>query len=301
VKRSYHDEVLTSLQAPLPEGFVLEKYGCLSQDPGRYPLYAVRTRQWSATKPSVLITGGVHGYETSGVQGALLFLRSFAQAYSSTFNIVVAPCVSPWGYETIQRWTIDAVDPNRSFAPDGPHVEGRPFNPEAATDESSALISYLKGLGVPQWLMHLDCHETTDSDAVEFTPARQARDGKPPIVDLIPDGFYLVAGDLCGGYEAQDCEMATWHKALIEGVRKVTHIAPAEADGTICDDLVIQEGVVGIPKPSEIGLCAGMTNARFAATTEVYPDSPAVDGEQCTRAQVAAITSALDHLVHVHI
>ena len=155
VKRSYHDEVLTSLQAPLPEGFVLEKYGSLSQDPERYPLYAARTRQWSATKPSVLITGGVHGYETSGVQGALLFLRSFAQAYSSTFNIVVAPCVSPWGYETIQRWTIDAVDPNRSFAPDGPHVEGRPFNPEAATEESSALISYLKGLDVPQWLMHL--------------------------------------------------------------------------------------------------------------------------------------------------
>ena len=55
--------------------------------------------------------------------------------------------------------------------------------------------------------------------------------------------------------------------------------------------------VVGIPKPSEIGLCAGVTNAPYAVTTEVYPDSPTVTDEQCNRAQAAAITAALDHLI----
>ena len=30
----------------------------------------------SIDKPSVLITGGVHGYEKSGVQGAILFLQT---------------------------------------------------------------------------------------------------------------------------------------------------------------------------------------------------------------------------------
>ena len=71
-----------------------------------------------------------------------------AEEYSEHFNILVAPCVSPWGYETIQRWTAKAVDPNRSFNPDGEVVEGRSFNPEAATDESLALIAHLKSFGV---------------------------------------------------------------------------------------------------------------------------------------------------------
>lgn len=37
----------------------------------------------------MLITGGVHGYETSGVQGALLFLEQKAKHYSQHFNIFV--------------------------------------------------------------------------------------------------------------------------------------------------------------------------------------------------------------------
>ena len=45
----------------------------------------------------MLITGGVHGYEMSGVQGAILFLQTKALEYASKYNIVVAPCVSPWG------------------------------------------------------------------------------------------------------------------------------------------------------------------------------------------------------------
>ena len=51
-------------------------YGALSLDPARYPLFVVKTRRWEASKPSVLVTGGVHGYETSGVQGAILFCQT---------------------------------------------------------------------------------------------------------------------------------------------------------------------------------------------------------------------------------
>ena len=49
---------------------------------------------------------------------------------------------------------------------------------------------------------------------------------------------------------------------------------------------VLQEGVIGIPPPKALGLCAGMTNAPYATTTEVYPDSPQADGAQCNAAQV---------------
>ena len=34
-------------------------------------------------------------------------------------------------------------------------------------------------------------------------------------------------------------------------------------------------------------LCAGVTTAPYATTTEVYPDSPSTSEEQCNRAQVA--------------
>jgi hypothetical protein len=44
----------------------------------------------------------------------------------------------------------------------------------------------------------------------------------------------------------------------------------------------------------ELGLCAGLTNARYTTTTEVYPDSPRATPEQCIEAQVAAVRGALD-------
>lgn len=176
--------------------------------------------------------------------------------------------MSPWGYETIQRWTAKAVDPNRSFNPEGEVVEGRSFNPEAATDESMALMAHLKSFAVEQWTCHCDLHETTDTDASEFRPAKAARDGEIPVDENIPDGFYLVAtADLHENTKG-------WLSAMIEAVKLVTHIAPPEEDGTIIGEEMIQEGVIGIPDPKSIGLCAGVTNAPFTTTTEVYPDSP---------------------------
>jgi len=96
VKRSYKDEVIAKIKA-LPSDFTVEQYGSLSIDPERYPLFCVKIGN-DSSKPTILVTGGVHGYETSGVQGALVFVKDHAKNYSDDFNIVVAPCVSPWGY-----------------------------------------------------------------------------------------------------------------------------------------------------------------------------------------------------------
>jgi len=289
VRRSYSDEVLSKLDA-LREQFDVRQYGALSHDAERYPLYAVLSRRWSPTKPSVLITGGVHGYETSGVQGAILFLQSKAHTYSDKFNLVVVPCVSPWGYETIQRWNAQAVDPNRSFNPDGEVVQGRSFNPEPATEESSFLIRMLSSLNVSQWTCHIDLHETTDTDATEFMPAKAARDGEQYVAEEIPDGFYLVS-DITN-------PQPEWHAHIIDAVRKVTHIAPADVNGRIIGEPVVQDGVIAIPSPKSIGLCAGVTNAIYATTTEVYPDSMKTDADQCNLAQVAAIEASLDYIIN---
>ena len=50
----------------------VEQYGALSVDKDRYPLFSLKTKNWDLNKMNVLVTGGVHGYETSGVQGALM-------------------------------------------------------------------------------------------------------------------------------------------------------------------------------------------------------------------------------------
>jgi hypothetical protein len=254
----------------------------------------------------VLITGGIHGYETSGVQGALLFASSKkAEEYTSHFNIMILPCVSPWAYERIQRWNAKGVDPNRSFNPNGDVVSGRSFNPEPATEESAAVMALLKRMNDKdeqqqqqdeqqkthsQWICHLDLHETTDTDETEFRPAKNARDGLPPNQDKgeIPDGFYLV--------QDETSPQPQWFTAMIESVRKVTHIAPADSNGKLIGERVSQEGVIQIPCKKSLGLCAGVTDAPYRTTTEVYPDSANATPEQCNLAQVACIQGALDYI-----
>ena len=272
IQRSYRDEVLGLLDG-LDPAFSVEPYGALSIDPERYPLLAVRSARPVEGAPWALVTGGVHGYETSGVQGALAFLRTRAASYAERVNLVVAPCVSPWGYEVINRWNPGAIDPNRSFVKDSP------------AEESAALTRLLARLGA-SFLVHLDLHETTDSDENEFRPALAARDGVAFEPGLIPDGFYTV-GDTENPQEA-------FQAAIVSAVEQVTHIAPPDAEGRIIGSPVTQHGVINYPFVA-LGLCAGVTGARFTTTTEVYPDSPRVTDAICNDAQVAAVCAGLDH------
>ena len=270
-QRSYTEEVLEALDR-LRGRFDVVQYGELDYPPGHYPLFAVRSRDWDPALPCALVTGGVHGYETSGVQGALLFLEQHALDYAGRINLLVVTCVSPWGYEHIQRWNPRAVDPNRSFRPD------------SQAPESVALMALVAS--VPgRFLMHIDLHETTDTDESEFRPALAARDGKPFVPGTIPDGFYLCADSAAPQSEFQ--------QAINRAVAQVTHIAPADENGEIIGSPVVAPGVIEYDcKP--LGLCASVTDATYRTTTEVYPDSPRATPAQCNQAQDAAIRAALD-------
>jgi hypothetical protein len=57
-----------------------------------------------------------------------------------------------------------------------------------------------------------------------------------------------------------------------------------------------QQGVINYDV-GKLGLCAGITDAPCRTTTEVYPDSPQVDDENCILAQVAAVCGGLDYLL----
>ncbi|GLX76953.1 peptidase [Thalassotalea insulae] len=274
VKRSYQQEVVSKINA-LSDKFVLKQYGALSIDPARYPLLALHSKQLDPKKPTVLITGGVHGYETSGVQGALLFMQTQAQAYVNDFNIIACPCVSPWGYETINRWNPKAIDPNRSFYSDSP------------AEEAAAVMELIHSLALTIDV-HFDLHETTDSDNSEFRPALAARDATVHDNWNIPDGFYLVANSV----KPQD----DFQTAIIKSVEQVTHIAPADEQGRLIGEPVVQPGVINYAA-RQLGLCMGFSDAEYVTTTEVYPDSPKVDDENCNLAQVAVITGGLDYLL----
>ncbi|NVK58335.1 MAG: M14 family metallocarboxypeptidase [Alteromonadaceae bacterium] len=274
VKRSYQHEVVEQLK-DVPDSLTQIQYGALPYDADRYPLYALVSSIPQDEAPWVLITGGVHGYETSGVQGALLFARQYAEQYAGSVNFIIAPCVSPWGYETINRWNPLAVDPNRSFKPD------------SSSPEAQALMAFVNALP-QQFLLHIDLHETTDTDNSEFRPALAARDAIEQKHWNIPDGFYLVADTQAPNLPLQ--------QAIIDNVKKVTHIAPADDSGLIIGEEVPTEGVICYDKKS-LFLCGGFSNAQYCSTTEVYPDSPHATPEICNEAQVAAITGALSYLL----
>jgi len=270
-QRSYADDVLAAVER-LRDRFDVEQYGRLEYGGEAFPLMAVRSRDRDPGRPYALVTGGVHGYETSGVHGALRFLDAHAGDYAGRVDLLVVPCVSPWAYERIHRWNADAVDPNRSF------LDGSP------SGEAAALLRLVATLR-DRFLLHMDLHETTDSDETEFRPALAARDGKTHDPDPIPHGFYAV-GDTANPQLA-------FQQAVIAAVSRVTHIAEPDDKGRIIGSEVVAPGVILYPL-RELGLCAGITNARFTCTTEVYPDSPRATPEQCIEAQVAAVRAALD-------
>ncbi|MFG6468606.1 DUF2817 domain-containing protein [Pelomonas baiyunensis] len=269
-QRSHADDVVAALE-PLRARYDIHRYGEVVYDGHAYPLLAVRSRDWRDDQPVLVVTGGVHGYETSGVHGALEFLRDPGVALDGT-NLLVVPCVSPWAYEHIQRWNFHALDPNRNFRAD------------SAAAESAALVALLAPLR-GHVLMHIDLHETTDTDESEFRPALAARDGKPFEPGEIQDGFYLV--------DDIDHPQPAFQRAVIDAVARVTHIAEPDAQGRIIGEPLQSPGVIEFPV-SRWNLCAAITGARFATTTEVYPDSPRTTPAQCNAAQVAAIRAAIN-------
>jgi hypothetical protein len=278
-QRSYADDVLTTVEA-LRGRFDVELYGDVMYENDhhpaeRFPLRALRSRDWQPGLPSVLVTGGVHGYETSGVHGALRFVDAQAERYAGRANLLVVPCVSPWAYERFQRWNFDAIDPNRSFK------EGSP------AQESLSLMrlvaQHISAYG--PFAAHIDLHETTDTDESEYRPAVAARDGKVFEPGSIPDGFYLV--------DDTENPQPAFQQAIIDAVGRVMHIAPADEKNEIIGSPVVAPGVIRYAI-KQMGLCAGISGARYTTTTEVYPDSPRATPEVCIEAQVTAVCAAVE-------
>ncbi|MGB3797078.1 MAG: M14 family metallocarboxypeptidase [Alteraurantiacibacter sp.] len=270
-QRRYREDVVPRIEA-LADRFDVIPYGQLDYAGEAFTLFAIGNGPVDPNLPTALVTGGVHGYESSGVMGALQFLETRAGDYTGKVNLLVAPCVSPWAFERINRWNYDTIDPNRNFTTD------------SKATECSALMQLVAKRAKP-FLLHIDLHETTDSDESEFRPALAARDGDDFEPGTIPDGFYLV--------DDSANPQPAFQQAIISAVEQVTHIAPADEDGTIIGAPVVARGVIEYPQDN-YAMCSSVTGAKFTTTTEVYPDSPRATPQICNDAQVAAVCAALD-------
>ncbi|MBY0415207.1 MAG: M14 family metallocarboxypeptidase, partial [Bdellovibrionales bacterium] len=222
IKLSYQKEVVSKINK-LKVQFEISTYGSLSINPNEYPVFVIKTKNFDPSKRNILISGGVHGYETSGVHGALLFMEKHVDKYVSDFNFICTPCLSPWAYETINRWNNLAIDPNRSFYKDSP------------AEECKLFLNLMASQNV-KLFAHFDLHETTDTDNTIFRIDLEKRDAKKREFSEIPDGFYVV-----GDTSKPELE---FQKAVIESVRKVTHIAPADERGMLIGDKIEAEGVI---------------------------------------------------------
>ncbi|MCJ8276868.1 MAG: succinylglutamate desuccinylase/aspartoacylase family protein [Bdellovibrionales bacterium] len=250
----------------------------------RYPLYYAEVGDITNGKPNIIVTGGTHGYEESGVYGALEFLEKDVANYVDKFNFLVFPCLSPFAYEVNQRWTHNAWDPNRSFD------RSKPYVPEAqlvmdVLDEAHKKAGH-------DFAAAVDLHETPDRDKTMMPPQYQ-RYGINITADdvLIPNGYYLISGAT-----NKHPDMAT---KIIEAVRKVTPIAPdpeIHGDKNI-DGVVVSQG----SDPTHQGLNQAYmrTISDNSYTTEIYPEiHPEPQGStEAITAQRATIHGALDFLL----
>ncbi len=107
-------------------GWALEAHRVPSAGPGGEALF-IDAAVWlgsDPTRPTVIVTGGVHGVEAPlGVAVALAMLERLPEPAG---RVVIVPVVSPWGFAHSRRMSENNVDLNRNFLLPGDTYKGGP-------------------------------------------------------------------------------------------------------------------------------------------------------------------------------
>jgi hypothetical protein len=276
-KRRDYAAIVSRLTALPANTHTLDHYATLTAGDDHYNLLCVTVGDLTNTDPILLITGGVHGYEPSGVDATIKFLERDAPRLAQHFNIVAYPCISPWAYEYDQRWNADAIDPNRVFS-------------RSATipsiDECHHLMTSIEQRGI-RYAAAIDLHETPDRD-IELRQMRSDRFGLPLDQNfrIIPQGFHLIVSEK---EAAEDNEkQLRFGRSILNEVSAFSPIAP---DATITN-LPNRNGI--ILSPPKDGMLRNFLGkyTDHVGVTELYPDHPAMNPTRCVDAQIAAIHGA---------
>jgi hypothetical protein len=97
------------------DGAIVESVGVITHDEGSWPMLCARSAPWDRTRPTVLISGGVHGDEPAGVHAALAFLAEGQREFRNALQFVIFPCVNPSGFEAGTLETRSGANLNRLF------------------------------------------------------------------------------------------------------------------------------------------------------------------------------------------
>lgn len=93
----------------------VEQIATVSYRDASWPLLCVRSLRWDTTRPTVLISGGVHGDELAGVYTAPAFLADDHREVHEAVQFVVFPCVNPSDFDAGTLETQSGANLNRLF------------------------------------------------------------------------------------------------------------------------------------------------------------------------------------------
>lgn len=251
--RDYRQDIVERVRAiTLPPSLTWRVYGEVEGD----ELICVTPAQIDSSKPSLIITGGVHGYEPEGIEACLQVVEGRAPDIVKKTNLYVYPCVTPAAFRINHRWTRGAHDVNREFMQATLVAEAQ-FLMESVDAHQTSFQGAL------------DAHTTPEQDRL-FRRLRAERYGTPLTgdPDLLPDGFHLMVPDVA----LKNAQTRNTARALIKAVGKHTPIA---TDEKIAGN-INQGGIV--PSTAQGTLTRWMNDrAAFAATTEVVTEGMTFD------------------------
>jgi len=99
----------------LLKGCSVEQIADVSYGSATWPILCIRSTPWEVNRPTVLISGGVHGDEPAGVHAALRFLADGQREFKDVLQFVVFPCVNPSGFDAGTLGTKSGANLNRLF------------------------------------------------------------------------------------------------------------------------------------------------------------------------------------------
>jgi len=143
------------------------------------PFLVVTNSEEGITKPSLLLTGSVHGCDESSVTACLQVIEDMANGAYSDIDITVMPVVNPLSYVIGHRWGFNAADMDQQF------------NQSATSQEAHAFFGYVlsrdKKIDVSLNLQEVQYPNP------EFQRLVTQRTGIEPAPILRPTGSFLVS------------------------------------------------------------------------------------------------------------
>lgn len=147
--QSFADVVMNGLSAN--EQITLEKLCDVKHDAQSHPIVLARSRSYDPSKPTVVLSAGIHGDEPAGVHAIIRFLNNDLHCYADRFNFLALPCLNPIGFDAGKHNTASGMNINDHF---GKQSDGALVQTIEAKIKSVA----------PSVVLSFDLHEDNSGD-----------------------------------------------------------------------------------------------------------------------------------------